>query len=201
MPRKHIPQDPTLPTGFNITFRDRFWKKVTKTCGCWLWHGAKTSAGRGAIFTGTRQIDAHVGSWVLHFGNVPEGKFVLHTCDIGLCVRPDHLWLGTQADNSRDACAKRRHYQTFSWEEVGEMRTLYKNGCTTRRIAEIFGIAKSTVWRVVANNYPKHKPNDAKDIPPPIAGMGRTRMPSGTRHHNWKHGRFATVIHHARAIE
>lgn len=84
---------------------DRFWPKVQKTDVCWLWIGA-TSAGYGRI--GRGRAKDHEVSWELHNGPVPHGLWVLHKCDNPPCVRPDHLFLGTQSDNMKDAEAKGR---------------------------------------------------------------------------------------------
>lgn len=53
-------------------------------------------------------IGAHVASYIIHCDDVPTGLSVLHTCDNGFCVNPEHLFLGTQQDNMDDKCAKDR---------------------------------------------------------------------------------------------
>jgi hypothetical protein len=53
---------------------------------------------------------AHRMSWEMHFGPIPEGMLVLHHCDVRRCVRPDHLFLGTARDNTRDMIAKGRGF-------------------------------------------------------------------------------------------
>ena len=87
----------------------RFWRFVEKTEGCWLWTGAKTGGGYGYIRrSGKEKMSAHRASWEMHNGPVPEGLWVLHRCDTPACVRPDHLFVGTRADNMRDAHEKGR---------------------------------------------------------------------------------------------
>jgi len=58
----------------------RFFRKVEKTKKCWLWT-ASLAAGYGQFYDGTRSINAHRFSWVLHHGKIPDGLFVLHRCD------------------------------------------------------------------------------------------------------------------------
>ena len=95
--------------------RCRFWSKVRKGDGCWEWAGCR-SKGYGKIALGLesglpkgkRVVKAHRVSWLIHFGPIPDGLFVCHRCDNPPCVRPDHLYLGTCADNSRDMIRKGR---------------------------------------------------------------------------------------------
>lgn len=91
---------------------DRFWEKVEKTEGCWLWTAANGGPGKYGQFAihAHYHEGAHRVSYVLNVGPIPEGMGVLHRCDVPLCVRPDHLFLGTAADNIADMLAKgRRH--------------------------------------------------------------------------------------------
>lgn len=86
----------------------RFWPKVDKARDCWLWLGGKDSWGYGALKIRGKQESAHRISWVLAFGPIPSDLWVLHHCDTPACVRPDHLWLGTAAQNAADRDAKGR---------------------------------------------------------------------------------------------
>ncbi|MGH2368516.1 MAG: HNH endonuclease signature motif containing protein [Chloroflexota bacterium] len=94
----------------------RFWPKVYKhaDAGCWEWLGARSSSGYGHIGSGGtegRMLRAHRVSWELINGPIPAGLQVLHNCPDGdnpLCVRPEHLWLGTHQDNMADKWRKGR---------------------------------------------------------------------------------------------
>ena len=90
----------------------RFWAKVEKSDGCWLWT-AKCTAGKGRWLYGEFRIGkstvmAHRASWMINRGEIPRGLKVCHTCDNTQCVRPDHLFLGTQKANIEDAVSKGR---------------------------------------------------------------------------------------------
>ena len=93
----------------------RFWAKVAKTeDGCWNWIASKRHKGYGAFCyhreDGTLvQGRAHRYSWEIHNGDIPDGMFVLHSCDNPACVNPDHLFLGTNQDNVDDMMRKGRH--------------------------------------------------------------------------------------------
>lgn len=86
----------------------RFWSKVDKrpAGGCWLWTGAVSGDGYGALWDGVRQVGAHRYSYELHNGPLPDGLWALHRCDTPLCVRPTHLYAGDQVQNQRDRWAR-----------------------------------------------------------------------------------------------
>lgn len=77
--------------------------------GCWLWLLSLNRDGYGQCAIGTKSINAHRLSWMAFRGPIPPRMMVLHSCDVRSCVNPDHLWLGTNADNMRDCFAKGRH--------------------------------------------------------------------------------------------
>lgn len=111
----------------------RFWSKVDKNGpnGCWLWMGyTDPKMGYGVFCVDHKHVKAHRFSWALVNGAIPEDKRALHNCDNPPCLSPDHLWLGTNADNNLDRDSKGRHVRL-----VGE-----KNGwsrLTTEQALEI----------------------------------------------------------------
>jgi hypothetical protein len=94
---------------------DRFWNKVKRSRGCWLWTGAITSWGYG-WFQRTAGVPhyAHRVAWEFTHGAAPNG-LVLHKCDVRHCVNPDHLYVGTQADNMRDMASRGRSTKGRAW--------------------------------------------------------------------------------------
>ncbi len=89
---------------------ERFWEKVQKTDTCWLWTACRHTSKLpyGVIGVGREIKLAHRVSYELAYGSIPQGMNVLHRCDNASCVRPDHLFLGTQADNAQDMATKGR---------------------------------------------------------------------------------------------
>ncbi|MBA7608334.1 hypothetical protein ES703_15511 [subsurface metagenome] len=86
----------------------RFWTKVHKTGNCWLWLAGKSSDGYGSFSIGDHGTNAHRVAYALEVGSIPAGGSVLHKCDNRACVRPEHLFLGTQLDNVSDMFKKGR---------------------------------------------------------------------------------------------
>lgn len=97
------------PTDKMEAMKRRFWKKVRVGTPqeCWEWTGSKNGSGYGQFMNGTCQ-KAHRVAWILTMGPIPKGACCLHRCDNPACVNPDHLWLGSMADNTHDMLAKRR---------------------------------------------------------------------------------------------
>lgn len=143
--------------------RARFMAKVATSDGCWLWTGAKGKRGygdfrrhgRGSI--GSRA--AHRVSWELHRGLIPDGLWVLHKCDNPPCVNPEHLFLGTDADNVADMWMKGRgsppplsirageahHMAKLTEDDVIDIRTALALGGTQRATAEAYGVTQGAI--------------------------------------------------------
>lgn len=89
----------------------RFLSRIAKPAeydACWEWRGKKHFGGYGLIKLGRREYLAHRVMWTLHHGEIPPGLLVCHHCDHPSCVRPEHLFLGTNRDNTLDAVQKGR---------------------------------------------------------------------------------------------
>lgn len=97
---------------------------VDRSGECWIWTGTTNELGYGLIHVGQRRVRVHRVSWEIANGPIPEGLCVCHRCDNPRCVRPDHLFLGTQADNLRDMCSKGRH----GWSAAAKLIAHCKRG-------------------------------------------------------------------------
>jgi len=108
---------------------DRFWEKVVKSPTCWEWSAYRDGQGYGHFRGVTGRVQAHRQAWELTHGAIPAGMLVCHMCDNTACVRPEHLYIGTHADNMRDMVARGRAWSpksrywpldTTAYTDVGE---------------------------------------------------------------------------------
>lgn len=154
-----------MPTGIyqRIDPITAFLSKFKAGDGCWIWEGAKFGAYRyGAIKVHGKNYRAHRYSYELFNGPIPDGKQVLHQCDVRECVNPTHLTLGTHKDNMREmaerntvAWGERQAQSTLTAGEVGEIRRLFGQGMSIYRLATIYdcsecaitGVVKGQTWK------------------------------------------------------
>ncbi len=136
--------------------------------GCVLWTGTARPSGYGYITLGSRmgnqKIAAHRASWELHNGPIPDSLCVLHRCDVRLCVAPEHLFLGTNADNTADMIAKGRQaigeksgLAKLTQEQVRQIRDRYAaGGISQRTLAREYRVRDITVSAVIRRRNWKH---------------------------------------------
>ena len=142
---------------------NRFHEKWTPVGECWFWTGHRNNRGCGEMFAGPGRgyQFAHRVSYEIHRAPIPNGMFVLHTCDHSACVNPEHLSLGDQRKNMGDAARRKRmplrdkhHACKLSDDDVREiMLCLESSSVTARR----FGVAASYV-RSLRNGRIKRAP-------------------------------------------
>lgn len=163
-------------------FKERFWSKVDKSGECWLWTaGKKSENGYGHVKVCRRTLRTHRASWMMAYGEIPEGKLVCHKCDTPSCVRPDHLFLGTSNDNSADKVAKGRQPKGESHparmrpermargechgvskltdEQVVEIRRRYAAGGISQEALGVeYGMHQTAISAVVRRKWWQHIP-------------------------------------------
>jgi hypothetical protein len=141
-----------------VTNVEHFWSKVDKSGECWTWTAYRNANGYGEVRASKKLWLAHRFAWHLEHGEIPDGLNVLHSCDNPPCVRPLHLFLGTQLDNVKDCVQKRRNGTAYGEAKgnakltrgsVKKIRELYaKGGVTQRALAKVYGVGKTVIWNV-----------------------------------------------------
>jgi hypothetical protein len=193
----------------------RFWALVKKSPGdgCWEWTGAfggygtmKPGGVKYGLFVGgdwyeyrgrpkRRLVLAHRWAYARYVAPIPKGLVVMHKCDNGPCVRPDHLAVGTQSDNVLDMYAKGRdaqarirgdnHYRAEITSEMADaIRDQFAGGTCREVLALEYGICVGTVNDIILCKSWKHTPGAAKH------GVLRTRVYGPTR------GTLRTALKH-----
>jgi hypothetical protein len=129
--------------------------------GCWEWTAGKSDAGYGQIKIDGRMKGAHRLSYELHCGPIPNGVQILHRCDNPGCVRPQHLFLGTHAENMADKAAKGRQTRgsTNGWAKLTEKEVTAIRAARGRSkldLAGQFGVSRRQISNILAGKLWKH---------------------------------------------
>src|SRR5688572_8196648 len=127
------------------------WPIDSKT-GCWVWPGARTKNGYGELRYEGRVKYVHRLSAVLYKGfDESSGLHVLHRCDNRACFNPDHLFVGTQADNMADCSAKGRTKSKLTKGQVGEIKFRLRDGDSHTQLANHYRVSKATIGHIASN--------------------------------------------------
>jgi hypothetical protein len=150
------------------SLEQRFFAKVDKggESGCWEWTAGK-GKGYGRFQIGDKACEAHRVSYELHHGPIATGFFVCHSCDNRGCVNPDHLFLGTNAENTADKVAKGRQARGHSiWRRrtvrggaklsEADIIAIRASTETQRACAKRFGISNQQISRIKAGKRWAH---------------------------------------------
>lgn len=147
--------DPSLDSGAR-----RLWPRTKETArGCIEWTGPVNRKGYSYLSRGSRgagRVLGHRLAWELAVGPIPDAQFVLHRCDNPACANPDHLFLGTLAENNADAARKGRMHEKVSAEAVFTIRKAYSEGATPQQMAPIFGVTDHTIRKYVTGEKRPH---------------------------------------------
>lgn len=137
--------------GWPLARRLDFYSIPEPNSGCVLWTGATNAAGYGIINHQNRPHLAHRLSWQIANGPIPEALAALHKCDVRACINPDHIFLGTRADNNADMVAKKRNKPCRGEQQgnaklsVDEVRLIRSSPGLQREIAAQYAITQVTV--------------------------------------------------------
>lgn len=119
--------------------------------GCWLWTGNLNAWGYGRLGKQRAERQSHRLSYLAFKGPIPAGMLVLHWCDMPCCVNPDHLRLGTHADNNQDMLIRNRRVtlngeqqpsSKLTWDAVAKIRSSSE---AISELARRFGVSRRAV--------------------------------------------------------
>lgn len=140
-----------------LTYEERFWSWVRKDANCWNWQASRDQDGYGvfsAEHDGVIYKRAHRYSYALRHGSIPDDMQVLHSCDNPSCVRPDHLSLGTNAENMADKIAKGRanvragEAHSFAKLTREQAASILQEPRPYAQLAAEYGVARSTIGSI-----------------------------------------------------
>lgn len=143
-----------------------FWWYVRKSRGCWLWLGERREPYGRFTFCG-KKYSAHRFSYSLIHGPIPSNLKCCHSCDNPLCVKPDHLFIGTHQDNMNDCTTKNRQargvkkpWAKLTDQKVKKIRSEYVKRfgeyCLVKNLAKEFKVSSSTISNVIARRVWQH---------------------------------------------
>jgi|ERR1700734_88650 len=135
-----------------------FDKAMVQPNGCWEYAGARYPTGYGQFTMEGKNVRAHRIAYLLCVDDIPEGLFVLHTCDNRACLNPDHLYVGTHEDNMKDRSTRNRQARhigstnglsVLTEIKVKEIKLLFREGkLSNREIAEEYDVGMSTIANI-----------------------------------------------------
>jgi hypothetical protein len=127
--------------------------KIDESTGCWEWTGCKIRGGYGLAWDGKKMKVAHRLSYEIHRGPIKNGMIACHVCDNPACINPDHLFLGSQAENIADMITKGRlvsgsdRYNS-KLTEADVRAILGAKGITQQRLADQYGVNRSLISNI-----------------------------------------------------
>jgi hypothetical protein len=124
--------------------------------GCWIWMATATSGRYGSVKVAGHMRLAHREAFESHRGPIPSGMSVCHRCDVGFCVNPSHLFLGSHADNMRDKSIKGRSAAKLTAQDVVQIRDRLRAGEEQRAVAADYGVAQSNISNIVNRRTWRH---------------------------------------------
>lgn len=129
--------------------------------GCWGWNGAMNKWGYAHVRIGGRDANvsynAHRVAYLVYKGDIPKGLVVCHSCDNRQCCNPEHLFVGTHLDNTRDMISKKRErylkgsecpWALFKDYHILTILDFFRGGMNAGEIARIFNTTRGQIQEI-----------------------------------------------------
>lgn len=141
---------------------ERFMSKVSPcpNTGCWLWDGSGEKRGYAFFRVGPKVTRAHRVSYALFCSEIPDGKDVLHSCDVRCCVNPEHLFLGDDAANVADRQSKQRQARGLRNAKArldsDKVAFIRASDLKHTELAKMFGVSAVSILKVRQGKHWSH---------------------------------------------
>ncbi len=134
--------------------------------GCIEWEKARYANGYGKVGIGGKTKYAHRVAYELEYGPIPDGMCVMHSCDNPPCINPDHLSVGTHADNVRDKTEKGRtpfgDVHSGAKLTTTQAKAIHADPRPHSVIAEEYRVSRSAVSNLKAGRSWVHATSDGR---------------------------------------
>jgi hypothetical protein len=141
--------------------REKFETFFSRGDGCWEWQGTIEGYGYGVIDHNRKRYRAHVLALQYDGRPVPKGMFACHHCDNPRCVNPSHLYVGTPAENTKDASdrgrlafGERHAHSRLTDEDVRQIRSIV--GWGHAALGRLYGVSRPTATRAIKGDTWRH---------------------------------------------
>lgn len=152
---------------------ESLWQRLTPNGECREWSGYRLPGGYGRTTWHGIHVYSHRLAWELSSGPIPDDLWVLHHCDNPPCCRPEHLYLGTPADNAHDREIRQRgsrgEHQPKSLLTERDIPTIFAmagSGKTQREIGATFHVSQGAIWKVLTRQTWRHINPAASEVRP-----------------------------------
>jgi HNH endonuclease len=140
-------------------YKQLYESKVIKQDGCWGWNSFLDNTGSGKVGSRGYIISAYRLNWILYNGPIPEGKLVLHKCHNRACSRIEHLYIGTNKDNTRDMleagrgnfCKQNSKNAKLDKDKVMIIKQMLKDKVSQHNIAKEFNVSRGSIQDIHRN--------------------------------------------------
>lgn len=125
--------------------------------GCILWMGPVGNHGYGNFHYNKTLYLTHRAAYEIFKGPIPDGMMVCHTCDVKICINPEHLFLGTSFDNMADMARKGRQSRKLTDEDVRQIRSIV--GVSYAQIGRLYGVTEVMARNIRLGKWWRHLPD------------------------------------------